>query len=125
MNIRMNLISYSHIILLFVIGLIAPSYGLAQPSFSKTMQFWNSQEFIDKFMASYGVKSEVEPKISTEEKQLFDKLILEVKQSPERAILTLSGKISSESSAALDFTLGNLYAQANDYPKAVFSIVLQ
>ena len=119
MNIRMNLISYSHIILLFVIGLIAPSYGLAQPSFSKTMQFWNSQEFIDKFMASYGVKSEVEPKISTEEKQLFDKLILEVKQSPERAILTLSGKISSESSAALDFTLGNLYAQSNDYPKAV------
>ena len=105
--------------LLLALGLLAPSLGQAQPSFASTRQFWKDPEFINKFMASYGVKSEVEPKINAEEKELFDKLIPQIQADPTQAIVMLIEAITPESSAALDFTLANLYVQANDYPKAV------
>ena len=35
----------------------------AQPSHSATLHFWKSQEFVNKFMGSYGFHSETEPKI--------------------------------------------------------------
>ena len=105
--------------LLLALGLLAPALGQAQPSFASTMQFWKDPEFINKFMASYGVKSEVEPKINAEEKELFDELIPQIQADPTQAIVMLIEAITLESSAALDFTLANLYVQANDYPKAV------
>ncbi|MFL2909608.1 MAG: hypothetical protein ACJZ70_03615 [Limisphaerales bacterium] len=99
--------------LLFAINLcIVSLVRQAQPSFSKANKFWSSPEFVNKFMATYGVKSEVEPNINAEEKELFDKLIPVIKQGPDKAISMLISKIEAESSAALDFTLGNLYAQA-------------
>ncbi|MAE30929.1 MAG: hypothetical protein CMO43_04945 [Verrucomicrobiales bacterium] len=106
-------------LLMTALGLLIPALGQAQPSFARTLQFWNDPEFINKFMASYGVKSEVEPKIIAEEKELFDELIPQIQADPGQAILTLIEAITPESSAALDFTLANLYVQSNDYPKAV------
>ena len=105
--------------LLLALGLLAPALGQAQPTFAKTMQFWKDPEFINKFMASYGVKSEVEPKINADEKELFDELIPQIQADPTQAVVMLIEAITPESSAALDFTLANLYVQANDYPKAV------
>ena len=70
--------------LLLALGLLAPAFGQAQPSFASTMQFWKDPEFINKFMASYGVKSEVEPKINAEEKELFDELIPQIQATPPR-----------------------------------------
>ena len=107
--------------LLAALGLWLPALGQAQPSFAKTLQFWNTPEFINKFMATYGVKSEVEPKINADEKELFEKLIPEIQANPNQAIATLSAAITPETSAALDFTLGNLYVQANNYPKGTAS----
>ena len=49
------------------LGLLLPALGQAQPSFAKTLQFWKNKGFVDRFMATYGVKSEVEPKISADE----------------------------------------------------------
>ena len=115
----MRIIRIAWFVLLFVIGLCIPSLGQAQPSFSKTQQFWSSDEFINKFMATYGVKSEVEPKINAEEKELFNELIPVIQQDPEKAISMLLDEIDTQSSAALEFTLGNLYAQANSNSKAV------
>lgn len=102
-----------------VLGVLIPAHCHAQPSFARTLQFWKDPEFVNKFMASYGVKSGVEPKISIEEKELFDELIPQIQADPKQAILTLTGAITPDSSAALDFTLANLYVQSNDYPKAV------
>ena len=107
--------------LLAALGLWLPALGQAQPSFAKTLQFWNNPEFINKFMATYGVKSEVEPKINADEKELFVKLIPEIQTNPNQAIATLSAAITPETSAALDFTLGNLYVQANNYPNGAAS----
>ena len=99
------------------LGLLLPALGQAQPSFANTLRFWNNPEFVNKFMATYGVKSEVEPKITADEKELFDELIPQIQANPTQAIATLTQAITPESSAALEFTLGNLYVQANDYPK--------
>jgi len=105
--------------LVVALGVFLPVLGQAQPSFANTLKFWNSPEFVNKFMATYGVKSEVEPKISVDEKELFDKLIPLIQSNPAQAITTLVAEINTETSAALEFTLGNLYVQANDYPKAI------
>ena len=105
--------------LLFVIGFFIQSFGQSQPSFLETQQFWQSEEFINKFMATYGVKSEVEPKINAEEKKLFNDLIPVIQQDPDMAISILQGRINAQSSAALEFTLGNLYAQTSNNLKAV------
>ena len=105
--------------LIIAIGLCLPALGQAQPSFANTLQFWNKPEFVNKFMATYGVKSEVEPKISADENDLFEKLIPLIQSNPNQAIATLVAEITPESSAALEFTLGNLYVQSNDYPRAI------
>ena len=101
------------------LGLLLPALGQAQPSFAKTLQFWNNKGFIDRFMATYGVKSEVEPKISADENDLFKELIPLIQSDPNQAIVKLKESITPESSAALEFTLGNLYVQGNNYPQAV------
>ena len=101
------------------LGLLLPALGQAQPSFAKTLQFWNNKDFIDRFMATYGVKSEVEPKISADENDLFKELIPLIQSNPNQAIVKLKESITPESSAALEFTLGNLYVQSNNYPQAV------
>lgn len=101
------------------LGLLLPALGQAQPSFAKTLQFWNNKDFIDRFMATYGVKSEVEPKISADENDLFKELIPLIQSNPNQAIVKLTEAITPESSAALEFTLGNLYVQSNNYPQAV------
>ena len=101
------------------LGLLLPALGQAQPSFAKTLQFWNNKGFIDRFMATYGVKSEVEPKISADENDLFKELIPLIQSNPNQAIVKLTEAITPESSAALEFTLGNLYVQSNNYPQAV------
>ena len=105
--------------LLLALGLLAPVLGRAQPTFARTLQFWKDPEFINKFMASYGVKSDVEPKINADEKELFDELIPQIQADPKQAIVMLSEAIKPESSAALDFTLANLYVQATNYSRAV------
>ena len=105
--------------LLAALGLLAPALGQAQPTFARTMQFWKDPEFINKFMASYGVKSEVEPRIDADEKELFDELIAQIQTDPNQAITMLIKAITPESSAALDFTLANLYVQSTNYSRAV------
>ena len=115
----MKIIKIAWFVLLFVIGFCVPSFAQAQSSFLNMNQFWNSQEFVNKFMATYGVKSEIEPKINSEEKELFNELIPVIQQDPQKAISMLSEKIDAQSSAALEFTLGNLYTQANNNSKAV------
>ena len=110
----MRLIRIAWFILLFVIGFFIQSFGQSQPSFLETQQFWESEEFINKFMATYGVKSEVEPKINAEEKKLYNDLIPVIQQDPDMAISILQGRVNAQSSAALEFTLGNLYAQASN-----------
>ena len=80
--------------------------------------YWSEPVFIKSFMGSYGVRSEIEPTISVEEKKVFESLIEQVDTDPATAIETLRAAITPESSAALDFTLANLLFQRGELEDA-------
>lgn len=82
---------------------------------------WESETFRKRFLASYGVKAEIEPSITSDEKELFEVLIPLVQEDQvDQAITLLNEYMASaeEVSAALDFTLGNLHFQENHLDEA-------
>ena len=84
-------------------------------------EYWNDPEHQKEFLASYGVNPATEPKLSTEEQVLFKNLIEQLKIEGGRAAATqmLTSAIKPDSSAALDFTLANLKAEAGDLDGAI------
>lgn len=81
-------------------------------------QLWNDQTFVKEFLGSYGFLAGYEPQISDEEKEALRSLIDLIKVSPKVAIQQLEPQITSESSAAFDFILANLYFQDGNLAKA-------
>ena len=83
-----------------------------------TEQSWDNPEFRARFLESYLGQSEVNPKISPEEKALFDEIVPLISSSPNEAVEKLQTALGPESSAAFDFILGNLLYQEGDALKA-------
>jgi len=81
-------------------------------------EYWRDPVFLKRFMGSYGVRSEIEPSISPEEKAVFDGIVAQIQSDPAGAIQKLNSATTSSSSAALDFTLGNLHFQQEDFAAA-------
>jgi tetratricopeptide (TPR) repeat protein len=98
-------------------GFLLPATLLAEP-FTLRAEFWNSDEFQRAFARSYAPHGEVEPKISASESDLFRSLIEVIQQDPSRAAAMLAPQVKADSSAAFDFTLGNLYFQTGDTAQA-------
>ncbi len=83
----------------------------AQIDRSTAAEFWKNPEFVKQFLGSYGFLTDVEPRISADEQKLFKELIDLIQSNPEAAANKLKAAIKPDSSAALDFTLANLYVQ--------------
>ncbi len=81
--------------------------------------YWSDAEFIKKFTYGYAPNTTTEPSITSEEKELFDILVPLIRSDVNAAINTLRASILPESSAALDFTLGNLYFETGDFQGAI------
>jgi tetratricopeptide (TPR) repeat protein len=103
-------------ILLRLLGLTLTITGLsAQHSVPHpTRELWNDPALIASFTASYGVLSDYEPPISSEEKLTLRSLIDTIPANPSAAITALEAQIQADSSAAFDFILANLYFQQGD-----------
>ncbi|MDA7916328.1 tetratricopeptide repeat protein [Verrucomicrobia bacterium] len=101
--------------LLCLMVFLAPSAGGA----GLGEVFWKSDTFVSKFMGSYGFLSEREPLISKSEKILFDRVVPLMVSNPESAAEIILGVLTDESSAALDFTLGNIEFQLEKFDQAV------
>lgn len=82
---------------------------------------WSSQEFKDRVMGSYGMHTELEPKLSDEEGEFFKGLIVVLESDLEQAAQLLESRITPESSAALDFMLGTIRMQNGEVPQAISS----
>ncbi|MCC5835253.1 MAG: tetratricopeptide repeat protein [Opitutales bacterium] len=87
---------------------------------------WSNPEFVKRFMGSYGVDTERSPGISSQERDIFNEVSEVIGENPQRAAELLAPKITSESSAALDYTLANIHFQignteraAENYKKAI------
>ncbi len=93
--------------------------GQTFPNMELTRSFWTGPTFIQEFMGTYGFDGEKEPKVSQEEGAIFQQIIPLVTAGQEQqAITLLQANIMADSSAALDFTLGNLYLQSGQFSRA-------
>ncbi|MGZ0656755.1 tetratricopeptide repeat protein [Coraliomargarita sp. W4R53] len=101
--------------LLFAAGVSLSSLS-AQSNINN--QLWSDTTFQNEFLGSYGFLAGAEPQISDEEKEALRNLIDLIKASPKAAIQALEPQITSTSSAAFDFILGNLYFQDGNLAKA-------
>lgn len=81
-------------------------------------QMWEDPQFVKEFLGSYGFLAGYEPTISEEEKESLRDLLDLIKASPGSAIRQLEPQIDSDSSAAFDFILANLYFQEGKLAKA-------
>jgi tetratricopeptide (TPR) repeat protein len=104
----------------FIASLLIVLAGtLSAAPFELTRDFWRSQAFRDNFMGSYGFRTDVEPRITSEERDFFQELVPVIQENINRAIQSLSTRITADSSAALDFTLGNLHFQNGNLTEAI------
>ncbi|MGB0370118.1 MAG: tetratricopeptide repeat protein [Opitutales bacterium] len=110
-----------HTILILLAALTSASYSYGQNTFGLTQNYWSSKGFLDRLMGSYGFSGEIEPSISEEEAALFRDQIVPMMQAGQvdSAIQTLATALTPESSAQLDFNLGNLFFQRENFPRAL------
>jgi len=96
-------------------GPISLLLAAAVPSYSQVYQLqeqnFSNPDFQARFAASYLGDSGINPKVTPKEKILFDEIVPLISSSPAAAIARLRQDITSESSAAFDFILGNLLYQ--------------
>lgn len=71
-------------------------------------QMWRDPGFQKSFNGSFAIRTEMEPSISSQEKELFDRVAALLPQREGEALTELMGALNPESSAAVDFTIGNL-----------------
>ena len=89
--------------------------------------FWNDPTFQRRFLASYGVKSAVEPRFENPDEQIFFSQLGDIiRDDPQDAIKQLTSRISSTSSALLSYTLGSLHFQEGNHEEAInhFTVAL-
>ena len=66
-------------------------------------------EWRARFLGSYGFLSDVEPQIKTDELELLREVIDLMQANPKAAATMLGAQVSPDSSASLDYILGNLH----------------
>jgi tetratricopeptide (TPR) repeat protein len=124
MTLNIRKIPGDRIVLAFGL-LLVPLAALAQTSaLPLRSDYWSDPAFIKKFTYSYAPDTSVDPTITSEEKELFDLLLPIIRSDPHSAISMLRTSILPESSAALDFTLGNLYFETGDFAGATNQYIL-
>ncbi|TVR46841.1 MAG: hypothetical protein EA425_16770, partial [Puniceicoccaceae bacterium] len=100
---------------LLLLGLLlvlpAPASLLQAQVWPLSENTWTNPEFVKRFLGSYGVRTAVEPQISREEADFFNTLVPLIGENPDDAIRRLRGRITEETSPALDYTLANILLQ--------------
>jgi len=82
--------------------------------------FWNSPKFQKQFLASYGVRSNVEPRFENPEEQIFySQLGDTIRDNPQQAIEKITQQLNASSSAILSYTLGSLHFQEGQHQEAI------
>ncbi|MGB0421497.1 MAG: tetratricopeptide repeat protein [Limisphaerales bacterium] len=82
--------------------------------------FWNSPQFQKQFLASYGVRSNVEPRFENPEEQIFySQLGDTIRDQPQEAIKKITQQLNASSSAILSYTLGSLHFQEGQHQEAI------
>lgn len=106
---------------LFALTLAAVCRSAAAFAGSKDdLDLWKDPAFRRKFMGTYGVNSEIEPKVTMIEKETMEKVmgLMGSEKGMKRARSFLEANTGKGSSAVLDFTIANLYFQLDELEPA-------
>ncbi len=89
------------------------------PSLAATASFWKDPAFVKEFMGSYGFHTENQPKVTPEEAKLLGTVAEQLgSNNPRTAIDTLKPAVTPTASGVLDFALGTIYLQEQNYAEA-------
>ena len=97
-----------------------PSTFAPLPPDHELASIWNDPEFSRRLIGAYGFASEAEPRMSPEEQAAYrEKVVPLLREDAKKALEVVRGMVKPGASAVFDFTLGNLYFQAEDLTNAV------
>jgi tetratricopeptide (TPR) repeat protein len=85
--------------------------------------YFRSQEFRDSFLATMGVKSDVEPKLTEQEQGYMEDIQPHLADALDESIRALLKITTPEASARFDYELGMLYFRKGDMPSAEVSLL--
>jgi Tfp pilus assembly protein PilF len=127
MNIQLNATAKA-ITIAFCFFVIYANHSILNASnrFVLSPEFWNTSQLQSRFAESYAPHGDVEPTINAAERDLFRDLMPIIRSNPQTAVQRLLPFVTKDASAAVDFTLANLYFQlgqnveaANAYRQAI------
>ena len=96
-----------------------PSSQASGLSPSELAAIWNDPVFQKQFIGSYGINSEIEPRVTPEEVTILEKIRPLMAKDLPKAEATLKRQIKPDCSAVLDFTLGGIYFQQDKMAEAL------
>jgi tetratricopeptide (TPR) repeat protein len=101
-------------------GLSALWLAAAHGQTEDEIRLWRDPVFRRQFMGSYGVKSEIEPRVADTERELLQQVMAAMggTRGLERARMLLLKSVTPGHSAVFDFTLGNVYFQQDRLDRA-------
>ena len=82
-------------------------------------RLWREPEFQRAFLGSYGINADVEPSATPAEREIISQLLPLMSASLVKAAAFLAPQVKADSSALLDYTLGNIYFQQDRLDKAL------
>ncbi|MBX3734471.1 MAG: tetratricopeptide repeat protein [Verrucomicrobiae bacterium] len=86
---------------------------------------WNDPEFQKRLLGTYGMKPDVEPRMTPEEQAFYrDKLVPVLQTDPAAALKLLQDRAKPGASAQFDFVLGNVHFQTDDLTNAIRSFTV-
>jgi tetratricopeptide (TPR) repeat protein len=99
-------------------ALVASGLLQAQAPDAGAGAMWADEEFKKSFLGSYGVLSDVEPRIGPSERLVLEKVYPLLGSDPDAAATMLVEAETPDSSAIYDFVLGNLALQGDRWEEA-------
>lgn len=91
---------------------------LASPTFDLVDTNPGSPEFKQRFYGSFGINSAIEPKLSQEDRPLYESIEPHLKSNASKAIELAKQGITADSNAAFDYLVGSLYYTQGNYSSA-------
>lgn len=84
------------------------------------LRVWNDPEFQKRFAESYKAETDIEPRVTEDERETLQKVLKLLGQEEHgEAKELLQEELNEAASAALDFTLGNIHFQLEEWDRAV------
>jgi tetratricopeptide (TPR) repeat protein len=80
---------------------------------------WNDPTFQKQFVGSYGINADVEPRVTPDEVKILEKVRPLMADDLAGAEATLTRAMKPDCSAILDFTLGGINFQQDEFPEAL------